>query len=410
MTSHADPGADDLYLDRLLAQELGGERPGDRIERILHADAEERALAAARVDAAAAAAAGDELVVPVGRPQAVPSRPPRRAAAAALLVSVCGVLAWLLRPVPTIEVRAQAMIDAFHRVMPAEPAALRDPVRRAQLAPAAIPVLREVHAFFASLPGESSLGVRAPEFAIYAAVLGDTDALARAARPGADSDLLAATTLAITATDAGTRDTALARIAALLSSPPAVTPSAVHCLVTAGDLSVDEARRLAAASRDDGLAHRFRIAAELAASDPRLLLGQPFELSGRLRNGAEFSTTSLRGQVVLAMFWASWCAPCAQLLPRVVDIANRHTGQLAVVGISCDQDPAALQRFLAQHAEVDWPQLFDAGRPGWHELAFWSGVRAVPRVFLIDRRGILREVNARDGLEQLVDRLVAEPR
>lgn len=408
MTRADDADPIDRYLDQRLAEQLGGERPAMQAERVLCADAEERALAAARVDAAAAALAGEDA--------AVAPRPPvalwRIVALAAAALAVVGLATtWWSRPEAPADPEAHAlvMIDAFHRVMPTAPAVLRDPVRRAQFAAAAIPVVREVGDCFAALPARVAMAARAPEFPLWAAVLGDAEASSRFARLGGDPALLAATVAAITADGAAVRSVAIERLAELLRTPPPGASSAVHCLVTAGDLSVAEAQRLAKAAGDEVLANRFWRAAEVAASDPRRLLGAPFELAGRLHTGAEFSTAALRGKVVLVVFWASWCAPCASLMPQIVDVAQRHAGRgLAVVGVSCDQDPAALQRFLAEHPQVDWPQLFDAGRPGWHELAFQSGVRLVPRLFLLDRRGVLRDVDARDGLEQLVLRLLAE--
>jgi len=246
-------------------------------------------------------------------------------------------------------------------------------------------------------------------------VLADADTRARveaAARAGdAASEVLLAAAAAITATDERERAEALDRVGMRLNDASDEARSAVHCLLTAADLSVDEASRLAAATRDEDLAHRLRVGAELADSDPRRLLGKPFELAGRTLTGAEYSTASLHGKVVLVFFWASWCVPCTQRLPEVAALASRYEKQgLAVVGVSCDHDRHELAAFLEAHPEASWPQLFDVGQRGWHELAFWCGVRSVPSVFLIDRRGILREVHTRDDLDGLVAKLVAEPK
>lgn len=268
-------------------------------------------------------------------------------------------------------------------------------------------------ACFAASPGASPWADRAPEFTIYALVLGDADTRARVdaeARGGrATARILQAAAAVITADDETSRGAALDRVMADLREPSDEVRGAVTCLLTAADLSAEEALRLAGATADEALARRLRIGAELADGGPQRLVGKPFELAGRLHTGEPFSSASLRGKVVLVFFWASWCGPCATALPEVVAVARRHAGEgLAVVGVSCDHDREDLARFLAAHPEVTWPQLFDATQPGWHELAFWSGVRAVPRTFLVDRRGILREIHTRGDLERLVRKLLAE--
>lgn len=410
MTPPRDPEAHDLYLDRLLAEQLGGERPRDLADRILGATPAAMAQAAARVEAAAEADA-DEVA------EARPTAGRRHGwwLAAALLLGAAGALVLTSRAQPTVAERTVALLDAFHRVMPQDPPLLRDPEWRALRAAAAIPVLREIEPFFAAHPDGLGWRVRAPEFTVYLLVLDDeatrerVAAEAQGGRSGAT--LLLAAAAAITAMDEAARRTALQQVAAHLDAAADVAAGAVTCLLTAGDLTAEEALQLAGATTDEGLARRLRVGAELADSDPRRLLGKPFELAGRLHTGEPFSTTSLRGKVVLVFFWASWCAPCRVVLPEVVAAAARHAERgLAVVGVSCDHDGDELTAFLAAHPQANWPQLFEAGQSGWHPLAFWSGVRAVPRLFLVDRRGILREVHARGDLDRLVEKLLAEPR
>jgi len=55
-----------------------------------------------------------------------------------------------------------------------------------------------------------------------------------------------------------------------------------------------------------------------------------------------------------------------------------------------------------------WPQLFDATKPGWNALATGYGINAIPTMFLIDRKGVLRSVTARENLEDMIPKLLAE--
>ncbi|HKS72918.1 MAG TPA: TlpA disulfide reductase family protein, partial [Terriglobales bacterium] len=56
-----------------------------------------------------------------------------------------------------------------------------------------------------------------------------------------------------------------------------------------------------------------------------------------------------RGQVVVLNFWASWCTPCVQELPSMMDMQDRlKANGVTVVGVSIDVDDAAYHRFLKQ--------------------------------------------------------------
>ena len=73
-----------------------------------------------------------------------------------------------------------------------------------------------------------------------------------------------------------------------------------------------------------------------------------------------------------------------------------------------DQNLEDLNMFLAKNPDMPWPQLFDATNPGWHSLANQYGVDSIPRMFLIDKTGVVRSVEARENFEELIPKLLAE--
>lgn len=63
-----------------------------------------------------------------------------------------------------------------------------------------------------------------------------------------------------------------------------------------------------------------------------------------------------RGKLVLLNFWATWCAPCVNEIPRLVEAQQRHGARgLQVVGIAMD-DPEAVRSFAAR-LKVDYPLM-----------------------------------------------------
>ncbi len=119
-------------------------------------------------------------------------------------------------------------------------------------------------------------------------------------------------------------------------------------------------------------------------------------------------TSDWAGKVILVDFWATWCPPCRETLPELRELYARHRAQgLEVVGISFDDDLAKLRRFLKQE-KLPWPQVCD-GR-GWtaSPLAAEHGITSLPALWLIDRRGRLRDLDARPDLARKLAALLAE--
>ncbi len=99
---------------------------------------------------------------------------------------------------------------------------------------------------------------------------------------------------------------------------------------------------------------------------------------------AMVSRDDLLGHVWMLNVWASWCAPCREEHPLVIDIARRQLVQ--VVGLNHKDTPAAARAWLASLGNPYQATLVDAdGRVG---IDF--GVYGVPETFIIDRQGIVR--------------------
>jgi thioredoxin 2 len=65
-------------------------------------------------------------------------------------------------------------------------------------------------------------------------------------------------------------------------------------------------------------------------------------------DGQSFDAETRASVPVLVDFWAPWCAPCRMVAPVLERIAQNHAGQIKVVKLNTDQEPAVAQRFGVQ--------------------------------------------------------------
>jgi cytochrome c biogenesis protein CcmG/thiol:disulfide interchange protein DsbE len=117
------------------------------------------------------------------------------------------------------------------------------------------------------------------------------------------------------------------------------------------------------------------------------LIGKPapaFSLPKMGEPGAVIARNDLLGKVWVLNVWASWCTPCREEHPLVVDFARRSGA--AVYGLNYKDQPSAAQGWLRQLGNPYVATLVDAdGKAGID----W-GVYGVPETFVIDKGGVIR--------------------
>ena len=133
------------------------------------------------------------------------------------------------------------------------------------------------------------------------------------------------------------------------------------------------------------------------------LLHQPLNWKLHSLEGAAIDVSKLRGKVVLIQWWATWCGPCLAELPQLRELYKKHkTSGLEILGLSLDENRKQLQVFASQ--QVPWPVI----QQGVSARAEEYGVRSVPALWLLNRKGQLEHLNAAVDLETKVLRLLKE--
>jgi thiol-disulfide isomerase/thioredoxin len=140
-------------------------------------------------------------------------------------------------------------------------------------------------------------------------------------------------------------------------------------------------------------------------------------IQGADLDGKPFDLADAKGKVVLVVFWASWCLPCAAEIEALQDVEASYGGRgLRIVGINLDtmQDNGQklgtvlpnIRRFLLD-LNVRWPTLVNG--QGEKDYAKAYGVTEIPANILIARDGNVSGIDlVRKNLEPMIARAVGE--
>lgn len=140
---------------------------------------------------------------------------------------------------------------------------------------------------------------------------------------------------------------------------------------------------------------------------PSPLIGKPapaFSLPQLRDAQTTISAESLRGKVWLFNVFASWCTPCLEEHPYLVELAR--SGAVPIYGLNYKDGNVAAQKWLQKHGDPYTGIIVDPdGRVGID-----YGVYGVPETFVIDKSGIIRDKHVgpmtREVLEQRIMPLV----
>ncbi len=123
---------------------------------------------------------------------------------------------------------------------------------------------------------------------------------------------------------------------------------------------------------------------------PSALIGQPAPpidlpaVEGLMRDGAPvpgLTSADFAGKVTVLNVWASWCVPCHDEAPLLLQLAKDH--RIRVAGINYKDQPENARRFLGRYGN---PFAVSGADPSGRAAIEW-GVYGVPETFVVGRDG-----------------------
>jgi thiol-disulfide isomerase/thioredoxin len=108
-------------------------------------------------------------------------------------------------------------------------------------------------------------------------------------------------------------------------------------------------------------------------------------------DGSTMALHDLRGKVILLNFWASWCGPCWEEFPILLELVEQFAGDVVLVAISSDLEREEIASFRA-HFTKQWGHVLK--RPEvvmvWDaDLALTEtqfGILRLPETIVIDQQ------------------------
>jgi len=188
------------------------------------------------------------------------------------------------------------------------------------------------------------------------------------------------------------------------SSPKPATPAAPAARATLASSILRRIRPTAEVKESPSVAS--------CSYDPRLRKLNDFRLPDLEGKPVRFQ--ELDADFVLLDFWGTWCEPCLDSIPHLIQLQKKYgPGKLKVVGIACEQAPPEQRKAKVDEAArklgINYPILLSnlEGKPCPVQQAFQ--IQAMPTMILLDRKGevLWRNSGSTTASETRLDKVLA---
>lgn len=156
------------------------------------------------------------------------------------------------------------------------------------------------------------------------------------------------------------------------------------------------------------------VAAMLLSTQPAMAILQTGEKAPAIKlvttSGQAVTLANYRGYVLVMDFFATWCIPCKESIPHMIDLNRKYGRQgLQILGVSVDEgNDREVKEFIAAR-RINYPVAI-AG----DEMQADYGLRSIPTIYVISKKGVVAgkfqgySDQTAKAIEDTVKRLLAE--
>jgi thiol-disulfide isomerase/thioredoxin len=126
--------------------------------------------------------------------------------------------------------------------------------------------------------------------------------------------------------------------------------------------------------------------------------------------GQKITLDNYKGYVLVVDFFTTWCVPCRESIPHLVNLNRRYGGQgLQILGMSADDDGEKVVKAFIADKKINYPVAIVG-----EDLTTDYGIRSIPTMFVINKKGVIAEKyqgfndDMKLSMETLIKKLLAE--
>lgn len=101
-------------------------------------------------------------------------------------------------------------------------------------------------------------------------------------------------------------------------------------------------------------------------------------------SGETVNSSSFEGKSLLVTFFATWCPPCIQEVPTLIELQKSYKNMgFSVIGLSVDQGGSKVVKKLVLKKSINYPVMMTDDRT----MQNFGGVYGIPVSFLVNKKG-----------------------
>jgi thiol-disulfide isomerase/thioredoxin len=134
-----------------------------------------------------------------------------------------------------------------------------------------------------------------------------------------------------------------------------------------------------------------------------------FDFEAKTIDDSQFKLSSLKGKLVLIDAWATWCGPCIQHRPKILEIASKYSDdpRIAVVMVSVDSELDKWKNYVPKTNPTSLGYEVNVPDGMNHTFGEKYLIKAIPKYFLINSEGVIISSDLPEpslGMEQIIEK------